>query len=82
MASLIKLDETIDSTNNSINPAALIPNSMVSFIDNEKLNLKQVASNFVVRCFDIRISDFKQTLNVVQLMSEYDGNFSTPVCYL
>ena len=43
MASLANaiVDRAVDSTVNNINPAAMIPKSMVSFIDTEKINLKQ-----------------------------------------
>jgi hypothetical protein len=55
---------------------------MASFVENEKVNLKQTASNFVARHFEFRTKDREKKLHVVQLMSEYDGNFNTPVCYL
>ncbi|CAF0725715.1 unnamed protein product [Rotaria sordida] len=84
MASLVNslVDRAVDSTANSINPAAVIPPSMISFVDNEKINLQQIASNFLARHFEFRTKDHEKTLNVVQLMSEYVGNFSTPICYL
>jgi len=76
------VDRAVDSAVNNINPAAVIPKSMISFVDNEKLNLKQIASNFIARHFEFRTKEREKKLNVVQLMSEYVGNFSTPVCYL
>ncbi len=76
------VDKAVDSTINNINPAAIIPKSMGLFVDTEKINLKQIASNFVARHFEFRTKDREKKLNVVQLMSEYDGNFMTPVCYL
>jgi hypothetical protein len=76
------IDKAMDSAVNNLNPAAAIPKSMVSFIDNEKINLKQIASNYVPRHFEFRTKEHEKKLNVVQLMSEYVGNFSTPVCYL
>jgi len=84
MASLANtvVDIAIGSTSNNANPAAAIPKSMVPFVDNEKINLKQIASNFLPRYFEFRTKDREKKLHVVQLMSEYDGNFSTPVCYL
>ncbi|CAF3946264.1 unnamed protein product [Adineta steineri] len=84
MASLANtvVDIAVESTSNKINPAAVIPSSMAPFVENEKINLKQIASNFLPRYFEFRTKDRDKKLNVVQLMSEYDGNFSTPVCYL
>jgi hypothetical protein len=76
------VDKAVDSVVNNINPASMIPKSMASFVENEKVNLKQTASNFVARHFEFRTKDREKKLHVVQLMSEYDGNFSTPVCYL
>ncbi|CAF5137924.1 unnamed protein product [Rotaria magnacalcarata] len=84
MASLVNtiVDMQIDSSANNTNQAAVIPKSMVLFVDNQKTNLKQIANNFFTRHFEVRTRDREKKLNVVQLMSEYDGNFSTPVCYL
>ncbi|CAF3254826.1 unnamed protein product [Rotaria socialis] len=84
MASFVNtiVDMQIDSSANNTNPAAVIPKSMVLFVDNQKTNLKQIANNFFTRHFEVRTRDREKKLNVVQLMSEYDGNFSTPVCYL
>ncbi|UJR33924.1 hypothetical protein I4U23_021343 [Adineta vaga] len=84
MASLANtvVDIKVGTKPEDSNPAVVIPQSMVSFIDNEKINLKQIASNFVPRHFEFRTKDRTKKINVVQLMSEYDGNFSTPVCYL
>jgi hypothetical protein len=76
------VDKALDSTINNFNPAAIIPKSMVPFIDNEKINLKQISSNFVARHFEFRTKDREKKVNVVQLMSEYVGNFTTPICYL
>ena len=84
MASLANtvVDIKLETSPDESNPAATIPKLMVPFIDNEKTSLGQIASNFVARHFQIRTKDRDKKLNVVQLMSEYDGNFSTPVCYL
>jgi bisphosphoglycerate-independent phosphoglycerate mutase (AlkP superfamily) len=76
------VDKAIDSTVNNLNPAAVIPKSMISFVDNEKISLQQIASNFLARSFEFRTKEREKKINVVQLMSEYDVNFSTPVCYL
>jgi hypothetical protein len=76
------VDKAIDVAANHISPTAVIPQSMMSFVQNEEINLKQIASNFLPRNFTFRTKDHEKKLNVVQLMSEYDGNFSTPVCYL
>ena len=64
------------------NPAASIPTSMKPFVDSEMNNLKQIANNYLARHFEFRTRDREKKLNVVQLMSEYEGNFSTPVAYL
>ncbi|CAF3347149.1 unnamed protein product [Rotaria sp. Silwood1] len=84
MASLVNtlVDRARDSIANNINPAAVIPKSMISFVDDEKINLQQIANNFLARYFEFRTRDHEKKLNVVQLMSEYVGNFSTPICYL
>ena len=84
MASFVNnmVDKAIDVSGNNASPAAVIPKSMTSFVENEKINLKQIASNFLGRNFEFRTKDHEKKLNIVQLMSEYDGNFSTPVCYL
>ena len=76
------VDKAVDSAVNNLNPASVIPKSMAVFVDNETVNLKQIANNFVARHFDFRTKDREKRLHVVQLMSEYEGNFSTPVCYL
>lgn len=76
------VDKAVDSAVNNLNPASMIPKSMTAFIDNEKINLKQIASNYIPRHFEFRTKDREKKLHVVQLMSEYVGNFSTPVCYL
>lgn len=75
------VDRAVGSTVN-VNPASVIPKSMSDFVEQEKTNLKQIANNFLPRHFDFRTRDRQNKLNVVQLMSEYEGNFSTPVCYL
>jgi hypothetical protein len=84
MASLANaiVDRGIDLAMNNINPAAVIPKTMGTFVDNEKINLKQISNNFIARHFDFRTKDREKKLHVVQLMSEYQGNFTTPVCYL
>lgn len=84
MATLVNtiVDTQLDSSAISMNQAIAIPKSIMSFVDNEKLALQQIASNFLARHFEIRTRECEKALNVVQLMSEYDGNFSTPVCYL
>lgn len=84
MASLANtiVDIKVETPSGETNPAAAVPKSMVPFVDSEKVNLKQIASNFVARHFDVRTKERGKKLNVVQLMSEYDGNFSTPVRYL
>ncbi|CAF1149993.1 unnamed protein product [Adineta ricciae] len=84
MASLANtvVDIKVGTEPEESNPAAFIPPSMVPFIENEKLNLKQIASNFLPRHFEFRTKEREKKIHVVQLMSEYDGNFSTPVCYL
>ncbi|CAF3343789.1 unnamed protein product [Rotaria sp. Silwood1] len=84
MASLVNtlVDRARDSIANNINPAAVIPKSMISFVDDEKINLQQIANNFLPRYFEFQTRDHGKKLNVVQLMSEYVGNFSTPICYL
>lgn len=76
------VDKGLDSVATNINPSATIPKSMISFVETEKINLQNIASNFMARHFEFRTKDREKKLNVVQLMSEYDGNFSTPVCYL
>lgn len=76
------VDKAIDSAVNNLNPAVMIPKSMILFVDNEKINLKQISSNFIPRHFEFRTKDREKKIQVVQLMSEYVGNFSTPVCYL
>jgi bisphosphoglycerate-independent phosphoglycerate mutase (AlkP superfamily) len=76
------VDKAVDSAVNNINPAAVIPKSMGIFVDNEKIHLKQIGNNFIARHFDFRTKDREKKLHVVQLMSEYQGNFTTPVCYL
>ncbi|CAF2707780.1 unnamed protein product [Rotaria sp. Silwood2] len=84
MTSLVNtlVDRALDSTTNSINPAIIIPKPMTSFVDTEKINLQQIANNFLARHFEFRTKDREKKLNVVQLMSEYVGNFSTPISYL
>lgn len=84
MSSLVNeiVDRATEAPANNLNPAAAIPKSMISFVDDEKINLKQIANNFLARCFEFRTKDREKKLNVVQLMSEYNGNFTTPVCYL
>lgn len=75
------VDKAVGSAVN-VNPALVIPKSMAAFVEQEKANLKQIANNFLPRHFDFRTKDRQNKLHVVQLMSEYEGNFSTPVCYL
>ena len=84
MASLANtvVDIKVGTEPEESNSAAFIPPSMVPFIENEKSNLKQIASNFLPRHFEFRTKEHEKKIHVVQLMSEYDGNFSTPVCYL
>lgn len=76
------VDKAVDSAVHSVNPASVIPRSMATFVEQEKVNLKQIANNFLPRHFNFRTKDREKKLHVVQLMSEYEGNFSTPVCYL
>lgn len=76
------VDKAVSLPVNCLNPAASIPESMTPFVESEMNNLKQIATNFLARRFEFRTKDRDKKLNVVQLMSEYDGNFSTPVAYL
>ena len=76
------VDRAIDAAAYSTNPAVAIPKSMAPFVDSEKINLKQIANNFVARHFEFRTTDPGKHVETVQLMSEYEGNFSTPVAYL
>jgi len=76
------VDKAVGAAVNNINPAGLIPKFMLSFVDTEKINFKQIASNFIARHFEFQTKDRDKKLQVVQLISEYDGNFTTPVCYL
>ena len=76
------VDRAVESSANTINPAAAIPDSMKPFVQTEMTNLKQIANNFLARHFQFRTKSRDKTLDVVQLMSEYEGNFSTPVAYL
>jgi len=84
MSSLVNeiVDRAAEAPENNLNPAAVISKSMISFVDNEKINLKQISGNFLARNFEFRTKDREKKLNVVQLMSEYVGNFMTPTCYL
>ncbi len=76
------VDKAVDLAVNNINPAAVIPKTIATFVDNEKIILKQIANNFVARHFDFQTKDREKKLHVVQLMSEYQGNFTTPISYL
>lgn len=76
------VDKAVESPVNAINPAAAIPDSMKPFVHTEMNNLQQIATNFLARHFQFRTKGRDKTLDVVQLMSEYEGNFSTPVAYL
>lgn len=76
------VDKAVALPSNNLNPAAAIAQPMTSFVDTEMTNLKQIANNFLARSFEFRTKSRDKTLNVVQLMSEYEGNFSTPVAYL
>ena len=76
------VDQAVESPGNAINPAAVIPDSMKPFVQTEMKNLQRIANNFLSRYFQFRTKNRDQQLDVVQLMSEYEGNFSTPVAYL
>ena len=76
------VDRAIDASAYCTNPAIAIPESMAPFVDSEKINLKHIANNFVARHFQFRTTEPGKHVDAVQLMSEYEGNFSTPVAYL
>ena len=76
------VDKAVLLPANCLNPAASIPESMKPFVDSEMNNLNQIATNFLPRHFEFRTKERDKRLHVVQLMSEYEGNFSTPVAYL
>ena len=76
------VDKAVESPLNSLNPAAIIPDVMKPFVETEMKNLRSIANNFLARHFQFKTKTREKTLNVVQLMSEYEGNFSTPVAYL
>jgi hypothetical protein len=76
------VDRAFNAAAEPYNPAANIPVPMQSFVDEEMNKLKNIARNFLPRHFEFRTNGRERKLHVVQLMSEYQGNFSTPVCYL
>lgn len=64
------------------NPATSLNSSMRKHVDFEKENLNQIADNFIPRQFEFRTVHRDRRITAVQLMSEFKGNFHTPIFYM
>ncbi|CAF1154829.1 unnamed protein product, partial [Didymodactylos carnosus] len=69
------------STGAMATTASTIPDQMKKFIDDEKQNFQQISTNFTARHFQFPTKS-QRKIDVVQLMSEYEGNFLTAICYI